>query len=156
VREQGSEGSNIISASADCGKLPSKPKINPSGEVKAITLRDDPSDSEFPVMQEVKRTLRNGTLYQGTTIPTNLEVENMREAQDERLENPEGLIVEEIPYEKEIEHAKPTNSIMLASMSEPSRKSMNTKKSYSYTAHAQFTRPICIDYNPRKKKKKRT
>jgi hypothetical protein len=44
----------------------------------------------------------------------NLEVENTREAQDERLENPEEPIVEEIPYEKEIEHAKPTNSIMPA------------------------------------------
>jgi hypothetical protein len=63
VREQRSEGSNIIFVSADCGKLPSKPKINPRGEVKAITLRDDPSDSEFPVMQEIKKTLRSGTLY---------------------------------------------------------------------------------------------
>jgi hypothetical protein len=74
-----SKGTNVTSASANHGKLPSKPKINSEGERKAITSRDELSDLEFPDMQEVKRTLRSGTSYQGSSMPTEEETKIMSE-----------------------------------------------------------------------------
>jgi hypothetical protein len=37
--------------------------------------------------------------------------------------------------------------------SETSRKKANNEESDSHKTHAQFTRPVCTDSNPRKKKK---
>jgi hypothetical protein len=119
-----------------------------------ITLRYELSDLEFSDIQEVKETLRSEILYQSPIIPTNLEAENMREILDESLKNPKESVVEKVPYEKELECVKSTSSILPAPVSELARKSTNTEELDSHTTHEQFTRPICTDSNPRKKKKK--
>jgi hypothetical protein len=70
---------------------------------------------------------------------TYLEAENMRGAPDECLMNLEEPIIEEVPYEKELERAKPTISILPTLVHELTRKIMNIEESDSHMTHAQFT-----------------
>jgi hypothetical protein len=130
--EQGNENFTNASTSADRDKLHSKSEINPKGEAKAITSKDEFVGFEFLDVQKIKETLRSGTSYQGPTMLTNSEGENMRGAPDEHLVNLEELVVKEVPYEQEPERAKPTSSISPQPKSKPARTSMNTKTRQLY------------------------
>jgi hypothetical protein len=133
VREQVSENSNNTSTSADCGKLPNKPKINPRKETKAITSKDEVGGSEFSDIHEIKETLKSGTSYQGPTMLTDSGEENMRGTLDEHLVNLEGYVVKEVPYEKELERAEPISSISPVPKFEPARTTMNIEESDPHT-----------------------
>jgi hypothetical protein len=82
-----------------------------------------------------------------------LKIKIMRETSDERLVDLEGLMVEEVLYEKKQEHTEPTSSILFAPASKLARTYLNIDELDPYMTHVQFAWTAYIDSNPSKKNK---